>query len=327
MEQKTYGLFVFLTASFAFMSGYYALVSVFGDWDPIKQGYHLSMKMTAITTGVALMYALMIGMIDREIVSARTKWAALLRIPLAIIIGVVIAVPIELRILQGRIHQKIEENQAAKLAPYIEQKNALIATIEQDVSEIEDIITVYTNELSQVRNRVRDEDLGRSGAGLTGLAGQGKFYRYARQEEASYEEEIERLKAVKAEKLAYRGKRLSELEADNNMAHTEPVYDLWEKYMVMHQVVREDETGVAKRWVYGISAFFILLELIPALMKLFNPKNDYDKLQAFVAVMIDRKLESCIQEYSANFEYDEPIPMPEIRMENLDELQEYRKSA
>ncbi len=327
MDQRALGFFVFLTATFAFISGYYALLSVFGDWDPIKAEYHLSQKMSVITIGVAILYALMIGMIDREIVSANSKWAVLLRIPLAIIIGVVIAVPLKLKILEDRIYQKIEQNQASQMAPYFERKNAVIASIDKEVSDLEMQIAYYVNQLNKARDRIRDEDLGLAGAGLTGLPGQGKFYRYARQEQTSYEEEIARLTALKAEKLAYRAQRLNELESDLQVSRTAPVYGLWEKYLVMQQVVEEDQTGKARLMVTGLSILFILFELIPSLIKLWNPKNDYDKLLDFVNALIDRKLDVCLEEFSSDFEFDELLQIPEIRTESQAEQESYRRSA
>ena len=74
-------------------------------WDEFNQEYVLTYKDRLIVTSCALLYALMIASIDREIVSAKNKWAALLRIPLAIAIGIVISVPLKLKILEGNINQ------------------------------------------------------------------------------------------------------------------------------------------------------------------------------------------------------------------------------
>ena len=91
MHQRGLGLFVLLTASFAFFAGYYALTTIFGYWDEYSQTYVLSYKERLIVVVCAFLYAMLIASIDREIVSAKSKYAALLRIPLAIAIGIVIA--------------------------------------------------------------------------------------------------------------------------------------------------------------------------------------------------------------------------------------------
>ena len=122
-EQRALGLFVFLTATFAFISGYYALTAVFGEWDALRSGYHLTLEQKVITFLIAMLYALMIGAIDREIVSAHNKLAVLLRIPMAIIIGIIIAVPLEIRILENKINQKINENHNQKFIKSIRNQS------------------------------------------------------------------------------------------------------------------------------------------------------------------------------------------------------------
>lgn len=317
MDQKTLGFFVLLTAIFAFISGYYALTSVFGEWDPVRNQYYMSNQTKVLTAIVAFLYATMIGMIDREIVSARTKLVALLRIPLAIIIGIVIAIPLKIKILEDRINQKIYENQVAKSTPFVEERNRLTNTTNEEIRIIEMQIAIQVNKYNVSRERARDEDLGRSGAGLTGLSGQGRFYRYAREEQEAFQREINRLEALKAEKLKERDERLAQLQQDQEIYSSEAVYGLWEKYMVMTQIVREDESGKAKMMVLGLSILFILFELIPSIIKLLNPKNEYDKMTDYNSKMVDKKLEYCLNNLNQSFEYDEYLPMPEIRIKNL----------
>ena len=76
MHQRTLGLFVLITALFAFLSSYYALTTIFGDWDELSQVYVLAIKDKVLVVACALLYALMIGLIDREIVASKNKKAA-----------------------------------------------------------------------------------------------------------------------------------------------------------------------------------------------------------------------------------------------------------
>lgn len=317
IDQKTLGFFVLLTATFAFISGYYALTTIFGDWDPIQSRYYLYQNQQIIVTVIALLYALMILMIDREIVSAKSKLAVLYRLPLAIIVGVVIAVPLKMKVFEDRINQQIYANQTAQISPFLETRNAFINQLEEEIREIEMQITYHVHEANEARARARDEDLGRSGQGLTGRSGQGQFYRYAKEEERSHDNEILRLEGLREERISYRETRLSEMDNEMYIQKIEPVFGLWERFIVMTQIVREDETGKARQMVLGISILFILFELIPSLIKLLNSRNDYDKLLDFYDKRVDQKLDYLLNNNGQPAFYDETtfVTIPEIRME------------
>ena len=73
IHQRSLGLFVLLTALFAFASGYYALTTVFGTWDAMSMQYQLSVKQNLTVFLCATLYSVMIGSIDREIVAAKNS--------------------------------------------------------------------------------------------------------------------------------------------------------------------------------------------------------------------------------------------------------------
>ena len=137
MHQRGLGFFVLLTASFAFFAGLYALTTIFGFWDEYNQTYILTYKERLIVTVCALLYALMIASIDREIVSAKNKWAAVLRIPLAIAIGIVISVPLKLKILEGRINQQIKQEQISTMLPFKHERDQFISRSDSDIAALE----------------------------------------------------------------------------------------------------------------------------------------------------------------------------------------------
>lgn len=316
MDQKSYGAFVMLTAIFAFISGLYALTSIFGEWDPVLNQYVMSTQMRVTTIVVAFFYALMIGMIDREIVAARSKLAVLLRIPLALIVGIVVAVPLKLKILEDSIHQQIYENQASRMIPMVEQRNQIITAIDHEISDIEEQIAAYVYLRNLARTRAEDEEFGRVGDRLTGEIGRGRAYRHAREEQDSHQNEINRLEQLRLERIQYRDRRVQELQVDFQYYETEAVFGLWEKYLVMHQIVNEDETGKARIMVYGLSLLFILFELIPSLIKLLNPKNDYDMMLDLRDFLVKKKINQIMNDQNHNSKYSDLIELPEIRIKN-----------
>lgn len=315
LHQRSLGMFVLLTALFAFASGYYALTTVFGTWNTMSMQYELTIKQNLLVFICATLYAVMIGSIDREIVSAKNKWAAGLRLPLALAIGFVISVPIELKVLENKINQQIQENQTQKLMPFKQQKDDFIEKAEKDINDIEIQISYYTQKRIEASNRAAKEDMGIWGEGLTGISGQGKHYGYAKEEEQNYTSEIKKLNELKNEKLQYRNERLKQLDRDFSIYKTNAVFDFWEKYNVMHQIIREDKTGQSRIMTLAISALFILLELIPSIIKMLSSKNEYDLILEYKMEKIKIRLQKELEK--EDDEITDFITLPELRVENL----------
>lgn len=314
-EQRALGFFVLITSLFAFISSYYALTSIFGEWDSLRSEYYLNLKQTIIVSSIAILYAITIGAIDREIVSAHSKWAALLRLPMAMLIGMIIAIPLEIKIFENKINQQIVENHNQKMIPFKNQKDEFLFGINQEILEIETKIDYYSMKKDEALQKIRGEDLGVIGSQMSGISGKGRYYRYALKEKQSCESEINKLEARVIEKKEYRKQRLSELEKDFTFYKTDMVYDLWEKYQVMHQIIREDKTGKAKLMSYGLSILFILIELIPSIVKLINKENEYSKLLVYVNKQSDIKLKNALEDTNFTDDSDEYIRIPEIRFE------------
>jgi len=163
--------------------------------------------------------------------------------------------------------------------------------------------------------RIQGEDLGLKGKHMSGVTGKGQYYKYALKEKQNYESEIYKLESRLQEKKEYRKQRLQELEKDFNLYKTNAAYGLWEKYMVMHQIINRDKTGVARLMSYGLSLLFILLELIPSLVKLLNRENEYNKLLFYLNKQAENKLEKSFENTEFSDNSEDFIRIPEIRFE------------
>lgn len=314
MHQRGLGLFVLLTSLFAFFAGYYALVTIFGYWDEFNQEYVLTYKDRLIVTSCALLYALMIASIDREIVSAKNKWAALLRIPLAIAIGIVISVPLKLKILEGKINQKIKQEQISTMLPFKQERDQFIANSDSAIGNLELQINYYKKLKLEEQKRMEGEDLGLFGENLSGIAGQGTHFGYAKRNVDNYSRIIKDLEGELEEKKAYKAERLTQLESDSKSYTTHAEYDFWSKIGAMHRLVDQDETSRSKAMVIGLTLLFIFLEVIPSIMKLLAPENEYDLVCQYVDTVIKRKLEHSLDEYDNDWDPDGFIPIPEIQV-------------
>src|SRR6185369_5762762 len=91
--QAAFGLLVLFTTALAFCSAYYTLstLGVSERWLP----------------WIAAAYTLFIFTIDREIAGSLDRGTALVRPVLALMIGTVVAVPVELWIFQDRVDQEL----------------------------------------------------------------------------------------------------------------------------------------------------------------------------------------------------------------------------
>src|SRR5690349_6391292 len=106
--QVTNGVFVLLTATSAFLSDMYAVYTTFKDF--------------RIAIPVGLLYATVIAFIDREIVSTSNRTATLARLPLAVAIGLVVSVPLEMKLFEKRIQTQMETADRDKNRGAREQK-------------------------------------------------------------------------------------------------------------------------------------------------------------------------------------------------------------
>lgn len=313
MHQRALGLFVLLTALFALFSGYYALTTIFGEWDEYTRSYLLAPKEKVTVIVCSFLYAIMIAAIDREIVSSKNKIAALLRIPLAILIGIIISVPIKLKVLEGRINQQIKEEQIAKMMPYKHEKDRFIANIDSTINNLELQISYYTKLKSDEQKRIEAEDIGLFGNGFSGIPGQGIRYNYAKRNVDRYTQILKELKTEIKNKNIYKEDRLAQMEKDFKMYKTVAVYDFWSKHEALHQIVREDGTSQTKFMVIGLSLLFVLLELIPSIIKILTPVNEYDMVLNYLDKIIKNKLERSLEETEINLEMENLILIPEIK--------------
>ena len=314
MHQSTLGLFVLITSLFAFLSSYYALTTIFGDWDEFSQSYVMAIKDKVLVGTCALLYALMIGLIDREIVSSKNKNAALLRIPLAIMIGIIISVPIKLKVLERRINQQIKDEQIAGMLPFKKEQDKFIELTDSTVNDLELQINYYTKLKNDEQKRMEAEDLGFYGEKLSGIAGQGIRFSYAKANANNYSQIINDLKEKINEKQEYKSERQAQMQKDFNTYKPNSSYDLWSKNEALHKLVKEDKSNQSRMMVWGLSLLFILLELIPSLIKLLSPVNEYDMVSEYINESIRKKLEIGLEKVDANSELDDYILIPEIQI-------------
>jgi len=266
MTQTSLGMMVLLTGILAFFSGSYAIYTAFAahEWAPL----------VAVPLGV--LYSCMIIMFDREIVGAQDKRAAAFRFPLAILIGFIVAVPLELRLLEDSINKQLlvssQEDNKVLLGRMQKKQDELDAR----KKELQDAINKYRSEVKRWDEAMEAETVGRQLSGRTGKAGQGPAYTEAMRNRdsnaatlARYEEELRKHEDVEEQERR-------RFQDEYKTGYVPQAMDFLARYEALDQLKASSAGAFAISW--GLRIFFILIEVFPALLKLFLPYNEYNAI-------------------------------------------------
>ena len=258
--QVTNGVFVLLTATFAFLSGMYAVYSTFKDF--------------RIAIPVGILYATLIAFIDREIVSTTTKYGAALRLPLAFVIGLVIAVPLEMRLFNDRIEKQLQLEKRDKNKTALDQKQRDEQAFQDRVKSLEGEIKTYRQNIDAAGLSMQDEITGevRNGRG-SGIAGEGRAFRAA-QEQLNRNKELLAAAQAELQRLTQTASveqgRINDNFTGGSVGQPD---DFLARYEALETVKASSPSAIYL--TMGIRALLILLETSPALIKLLQRDNEY----------------------------------------------------
>ncbi|MDB5115358.1 MAG: hypothetical protein JWQ79_850 [Mucilaginibacter sp.] len=282
------GATIFFTALFASLSGGYAMYFVFnGD---------------GFAVGFAILFGLLWGTaifnMDRYIVSSINKEGttnqqilqASPRILLAIMIGIVISRPLELKIFDKEIRQKLK-------TAYLKGQHSKIDTLEKTYTQKYGMELSKTAELKKEKDSL-EKDINRSRFQLnqevfgdktnqtSGITGYGT---YAKQKQSVLQEKEDRLKMVtgNADKMDqylsqrkdYEGVNNLRLFSDHQLDSLSNIAGFSDRNWALGQLTY-NENGTRDLDTYLAISFigylFILFECLPVFVKLMSPKGPYD---------------------------------------------------
>ena len=259
------GMMVLFTSFLAFSSAYYALSTTLIPPDS-RWGW-------LIVLVLSLLYAFGIMIIDREIVGSISRKSFAIRLFFAIFIATAISWPVKLKFFEGRIEneidQIIEERNADKIAR-IEQlagtgereRQLQIEQIKKRLNSLDKEISVLDKEISKEASIVRCgpkcERLRSEKAALMAQfqAAENELDRLARPANlpAEQREEITRLR--------------NEISKEREIS-----YDFLTKWEALDRLKEENPNY----WILSgfIFLFFMLLELVPLILKWSIGKTEY----------------------------------------------------
>jgi hypothetical protein len=282
------GATIFFTALFASLSGGYAMYFVFsGD---------------AFAVGFAILFGMLWGLaifnMDRYIVSSINKEGttnqqilqASPRILLAIMIGIVISRPLELKIFDKEIRQKLktaylkgQHRKLDTLQKTYQQKYGMELSKNSDLKKEKDSLE---RDINRSRTQMNQEVFGDKTDQTSGIVGYGT---YAKQKEAILEEKENRLKTVTdnlnqmdgylSQRKDFEGINSTRLFNGHELDSLASIAGFSDRNWALGQLTY-NENGTRDLDTYLAISFigylFILFECLPVFVKLMSPKGPYD---------------------------------------------------
>lgn len=260
---------VFFTAVMAFISGSYALFTVFDN--------------IYIAIAFGLIWGLLIFNLDRFIVSTIKKrdniWQELLqaspRIILAIIIAVVISKPLEMKIFEKEIDQVLL---AQKNELTLQNQNQIAEQFTPEINRIQSEINSLNNTVSNKEKEVNDlyntyitEAEGTSG---TMKLGKGPVYKEKREKHDALLQELQQLKESSTITISEKEAAITQLRNKQNqlVSSSQPIIDGFDGLMARINALGE----LAWFPSFFIFLLFVAIETAPVLAKVMAPKGAYD---------------------------------------------------
>jgi hypothetical protein len=272
--QATAGTMVLITGVLAFISGSYAINQV------VRNAF--------LAVMLGCVYAAGIMSMDRYIVSARGNRASWFRFPLAIIIAVVVAVPLELRLLEQRIDQELLRMERGENRDVEQRRNRQLDELQSRIAGLEQSAAGHRHAIDEWGSAMEAEVVGRAKAGRTGLAGAGPAYEAARQQKQVNQD---LLNQVSGELQLLRSKEASvreQIDQDYKRSAVPQAYDLLSRYEAMHRIESQHPEAMKLGW--GITILLMLFEIFPVLIKVTAPYTAY-------AALVEAREREDIQRY------------------------------
>lgn len=275
------GATVFFTGLFAALSAGYALYYVFNDSESIVR--------ISASVGFGLLWGLMIFNLDRYIVSGMKKkngiWSearmAFPRLILATVIAVVISRPLELQIFHTSIETELiamKELETQRQEQLVQNRFIpAIRKLEDDIQLLQSEISTKTERRNQLEESARNEA---DGTGGTQKRGAKTIYKLKRQDADKAQAELDTFLRKRLPQLLtlQEDLRWKRTEADSvKSAIPQLAFDGFDKRLdALGQVTDRSQSMAMASWF--LMLLFVVVEILPVLVKLLSPRGPYDDL-------------------------------------------------
>lgn len=244
--QVAFGVFVLFTATLAFGAAYCTLSTVHAT--------------PSLIPWIALAWSIFILFLDREIAGSLDKTTAIVRPLLALFIGTLIAIPIELWVFQERVDQELQRQ-------YLQDNKQQIDGLHAQESKIESRRDDLQSTLADLRKQEADwgkvldsEAVGRAGQGRTGVPGVGPAFQNAQAQQMSVRQRIQEVRRDLEQMEQSLPKERQRLEGQFQQEAVEKVSDFTTRYEAMDKVIHSSDPLYRLSWLITLALILIDFE-------------------------------------------------------------------
>jgi hypothetical protein len=271
-----FGFLVLFTGVFAFLTASYFIRTLFHQYDPATNSFTVSTYALVASYLIGMFFAAGIVEIDRTIVSVGSRVSALGRLPLAVIIGLVVSIPLKVLMFSEQINKELTLAAQAENVEHIDRRTERVFNAESRINNLQNRIDEERSKMAHWADIMEAEIAGRVREGRTGVAGEGPAYRNAKQNfelhqkfEKEYAEELSILREEYDAIVERADGELRQMQINQS-------YDFVSQYQKLQQISRENND---LKWLgYFIVVLFVLIECIPAILKIMKEPDEYDTM-------------------------------------------------
>lgn len=271
-------LFVLLTGIFAFISSSFFVRTLFATYNETTKMVEVSTSGWVISVIIGVAWMVFIMNVDRMIIASTSKWMAVLRLPLAIAIGFVVAIPFEVQLFSGKINKALTQSSRVENSQYEDTYDKVRTNTYNEIEQLKATIKSEKAEMAKWKDIMEAETVGRVKTGRTGLAGKGPAYEEAKENYELHKLFLEQAQTQLNATIKSSEQIYSSALNEYKQKKIDQSYDFASQYQQFEELKEDPANRGLKLLANGITLLFILIEIIPALMKLLSENDLYDQL-------------------------------------------------
>ena len=301
IKEEGIGGIVLATGGLAFISGSYAFYTVFSNHRVLGGNEPIDATAALISLVLGFLWALVIFNLDRFIVSSvshgdgssKITWdefkGAIPRLFMALIIGLCLSTPLEIRVMKSEIEAelhkkqiKYREKEEAALAERISAKKSVVEKRREEVVKKRDEMLA---EITDKEKRIAEQDkvMNEEGGGKRGAAGIGPQYRAAKELREKLEQETLVLEGRYKEEKPRLDEEIKRFDAEIDKFSAEEEKEranIIEQSHTLNGLIERITVAHEKYPVPSalLSLLLIIIEVAPIFFKMMLEKGPYELL-------------------------------------------------
>lgn len=215
-------------------------------------------------------------MCDREIVGGLEKSTAIMRPILALFLGTLVAIPIQLSVFESRIDQDLQQSYRQHNREQLDVLRNAEAVLETRRATLQTQLGELRRQDAEWARAMDDELVGRAKSGRTGVRGAGPVFDNAQSQQVDVRQRIREASLDLEQFERSLPEQRRRLDAQFQREEIGKIMDLVTRFEALDRMVHN--SGPLYRLSWLVTVTLILIEMTPALLKLMTPHSDYNHL-------------------------------------------------